>query len=134
MISWIKSNEVFMKFENGRPTIRPPRAVARILPHGKVQEEIAYMSMLKEKHFIPEFSKIYQYMKRKIPAPVVSHEVFLCLGWFFSSIFHIQFPREAYRRKTTTIYWLNQIFNQIMNYLHTHQVSICYKTFIINLD
>ena len=134
MTSWIKSDGVYMLFTKGRPSTKTWKEPPRRLIGGQVQEEVIYRGIIQERGFIPEVSKIYLYMKRKIPDYPVPHEVFLCLGWFFARNLNIQFPREAYRRKTTTIYWLNQIFNQIMNYLHTHQVSICYKTFIINLD
>ena len=134
MTTWIKSDGVFMLFTQGRPTTKTWRELPRKLNQGEKQEEQIYQLRIQHRHFLPEFSQIYQYMKSKIPEPVVPHEVFLCLGWFFASNLHLNFPREAYRRKTTTIYWLNQHYDQIMNFFHTHEVKICYKTFILPLN
>ena len=134
MTSWIKTDGVYMLFTKGRPSTKTWRENPRRLIGGEVQEEVIYRLRLTHRRFVPELSKIYLYMKSKIPEPIVPHDVFLCVGWLIARNLHIQFPREAYRRKSTTIYWLNQQFNQIMNYFHTHDVSICYKSFVIKLD
>ena len=134
MTSWIKSDGVYMLFTKGRPSTKTWRENPRRLIGGEVQEEVIYKGIIQARGFVPELSKIYLYMKSKIPDIYVPHEVFLRLGWFFSSTLHLIFPREAYRRKSTTIYWLNQHFDQIMNYIHNHDFYISYKSLVIKLD
>ena len=134
MTSWIRVDGVYINYHKGIPVDKVGRVPARRLTHGQIQEEKIYRLRIIKRHFVPELSKIYLYMKSKIPDIYVPHEVFLRLGWFFSSTLHLIFPREAYRRKSTTIYWLNQHFDQIINYIHNHDFYISYKSLVIKLD
>ena len=94
MTSWIKTDGVYMLFTKGRPSTKTWRENPRRLIGGEVQEEVIYKGIIQARGFVPELSKIYLYMKSKIPEPIVPHEVFLCVGWLIARNLHTQFPRS----------------------------------------
>ena len=128
MISYIEVDGTRTTFVNNKPNFPTTR---KRLPKRQLsaQEDILECRLrqkLAYRRFIPELSVGFNYFnnifKNNLPNAFA-----VGLGLFFSHMLNIPFPREYYRRKSTTLYWLSIHIGSIRAYTSSHVVKVNYN-------
>ena len=100
-----------------------------IFPFRKSPRKFSGSESLTEREFIQQINaeninlhetEAYKWFKRKLGKPVCQD--MSALGRLISRISKLEFPREAYRRTSTTIYWFHTNWTQIKVFLNKHKV------------
>ena len=126
MISYILLDETRIEFINGKPP-RLKRQKQRNLQDGADHEELLLLDDMKRRNFIYFISPIYAYIKRHIPNTFISVNFFVGLAWFFAIQLKKSISREFYRRKQTSIFWLQMHYQEVKNYIQEHRIIIHYN-------
>ena len=133
MISYILLDETRIDFINGKPP-RLKRQKQRILQDGADHEESILLDDIKRRNFIYVISPIYAYIKRQIPNTYLSVNLFVGLAWFFSIQLEEPISREFYRRKQTSIFWMQMRHEKIKQYIQEHRIIIHYNNHEYNFE
>ena len=126
MIHYIILDNTRVNFINGKPP-RIKNQKARNLPDGYNYQEILLLDDMKRRNFIYVISPIYAYIKRQIPNKKLTVDLFIGLAWFFSIELGIPISREFYRRKTTSIFWMQLHYQAIKLFIQRHLIIINYN-------
>ena len=65
-------------------------------------------------------TEAYKWFEKKLGKP--NWNDMSALGRLISRLTNIEFPREAYRRANTTLYWFHMNWNNIVHFLRIHKV------------
>ena len=100
--------------KTGKPYIPKRASPRRGLTSEKVLEKY-HLAMTK--NFNVKQTEAYNWLKAKLKKLV--RDDLVGIGKIISLVFHIEMPREAYRRQETAIFWFHEHWYQIQNIL-TH--------------
>ena len=150
MISYIEVDGTRTQYANNKPVFPRTyrlRAPKRTLPEDESIIELRLRHKIAFRRFVPEISQSYVYLMRtfhigNIPVYLmrtfhIGNIPFILIrgiALFFSHVLNIPYPREYYRCKYTSIYWLNEHLAVIRAYNATHLVKINYKNQEYRLD
>ena len=106
--------------------IRGEKQKARKLNCADVFKKNNLLVKLKNYNFDHMDCKTSLWLRKKLPIgkKASSIELMQSLGNFFSIVLEVTFPREAYRRKKTAIYWLEEHFDTISMFCEQNVVQI----------
>ena len=133
MISYILLDETRIEFINGKPP-RLKGQKARYLEDGYGYQEVMLLDDMKRRNFIYIISPIYAYIKRQIPNTYLSVNLFVGLAWFFSIQLEEPISREFYRRKKTSIFWMQMRHAMIQQFIQEHNITINYNNHEYRLE
>ena len=124
-ISFTVDGLVYRCNEQGFP-ITLTRKTARKTPFKEADVERAFLQRMKAENIDLTETETYKWFRSKLGKPVWSNTS--SLGRLLSSLMHIEFPREAYRRANTTIYWFHCHWSDITLFLRIHKVTGLHST------
>ena len=110
------------------------RAPKRTLPEDESIIELRLRHKIAFRRFVPEISQSYVYLMRTFHIGNIPFILIKGIALFFSHVLNIPYPREYYRCKYTSIYWLNEHLAVIRAYNATHLVKLNYKNQEYRLD
>ena len=112
---------------NGQGT---PITIMRKSPRRNVVNEVdverAFLQRMKAENINLKDTEAYKWFADKLGKP--TWNLTSALGRLISNLTNIQFPREAYRRAGTTIYWFNEHWSDITHFLRIHKVTGLHST------
>ena len=133
MILYILLDESRIEFIHGKPP-RVNRQKPRQLNEGYGYQEITLLDDMKRRNFIHAISPIYAYIKRQRPNTYLSTNLFVGLAWFFAIQLEEKISREFYRRKNTSIFWLQMHSQAIKQFIQQHRIVINYNNHEYSLE
>ena len=137
MISYIEVDGTRTQYANNKPVFPRTyrlRAPKRTLPEDEEIIELRLRHKIAFRRFVPEISQSYVYLMRTFHIGNIPFILIRGIALFFSHVLNIPYPREYYRCKYTSIYWLNEHLAVIRAYNATHLVKINYKNQEYRLD
>ena len=124
-ISFTVDGLVYRCNEQGFPiTIR--RKSPRKCPVKEADVERSFLQRMKAENIDLKETEAYKWFTEKLGKPVWCD--MSALGRLISDLMNIEFPREAYRRANTTIYWFNENWSDITHFLRIHKVTGLHST------
>ena len=106
--------------KNGCPAVKQRKKVRKGV-YNEVLVEEQYLLKVKRSNIDIKSTEAYKWLTELLGKPVWNDTT--AIGRFFSLIFNIEMPREAYRRANTTLYWFNEHWNTIVAGLRKHKVA-----------
>ena len=106
--------------KNGCPLVKRRKSVRKGVYNEALVEE-QYLMQVKRSNIDIKSTEAYKWLTGLLGKPVWNDTT--AIGRFFSLIFNIEMPREAYRRANTTLYWFNEHWNTIKEALRRHKVA-----------
>ena len=127
MLSYIELDGTRIEVVKGVPKIKRTEHAYRIpvLLKNDFREEIV-LNEIRRRNFLYPICPFFTWIKRIIPEKKLKMTLFTGLARFFSIKLNLVIQREHYRRKITAVYWLNQHFDQIQQYIQQHRIKIGY--------
>ena len=127
MLNYIELDGTRIEVVKGVPQVRRTERAFSIpvLLRNDFREEIV-LNEIRRRNFLYPISEFYVWIKRIIPEKKLKLTLFTGLARFFSIKLNLIIQREHYRRKITAVYWLNQHFDQIQQYIQQHRIKIGY--------
>ena len=136
MISYIEVDGTRTQYANNKPVFPTHRlrAPKRTLSEDEEIIELRLRHKIAFRRFVPEISQSYVYLMRTFHIGNIPFILIRGIALFFSHVLNIPYPREYYRCKYTSVYWLNEHLAVIRAYNATHLVKINYKNQEYRLD
>ena len=106
--------------EHGFP-VTIVRKTARKNIINEVFVEQVFIQRMKAENINLKETEAYKWFVDKLGKPILTTTS--ALGRLISNLTNIQFPREAYRRTSTTIYWFHKNWSTIKLFLRIHKVT-----------
>ena len=111
--------------KKGNP-VATVRKELRHYPSNEVETEKEYLKKVSESNLDVKKSECYFWLTTKFGH--VHYWDVIPLGKIISLHFNIPYPREIYRRLSTTLYWFNENWEQIKGILNTNTIIGYHKT------
>ena len=136
MISYMKINGTEIAFNlRNQPDIQEltkrnkprQRKTKRILELGRDGTEKELLDLMKRRHFEPNFSSAYFYLKNTIQETPIPLDVLKGMAVFFSHLIEVPIYREYYRRISTLVFWFHNNYKLIRNYTASNEIIIKYN-------
>lgn len=125
-LSFTVDGIVYLCNEQGYPIINIRRKSRRRNVVKEVDVERAFLQKMKAENIDLKDTEAYKWFADKLGKPTMNQTT--ALGRLLSDLMHIEFPREAYRRSGTTIYWFNEHWSDITHFLQIHKVTGLHST------
>ena len=110
----------YMCDKTGKPII-PKRASPRYRLLSEKAWENIHLTNMKNLNFNVKQTEAYNWLKAKLKKLVKDDLV--GIGKIISLVFHIEMPREAYRRQETAIFWFHEHWDQIKMILKFNSIK-----------
>lgn len=109
---------------DSRPIKNTKRATARKMEHGEKIVEKLFLSNEAIKSFTPKKCAAYGFLVSSLPRKCINWINVRGFAELMSDALSIEFPREAYRRFATTMFWIETNLEAIKDYISKNNVEI----------
>ena len=108
--------------DNGVPNIKASKGTRRTLENGENELEKSYIKEMDESGFNPNKSCVNSWVMANFKVKKASHSLVESLSKFFSLFLGLHLPREAYRRRTCCMYWLENNIEKVFQACGTNKI------------
>lgn len=107
----------------GVPNIKPVSTKRRTLEEGENELEKNYLREIDDAGFNPDKSCVNSWIMANFKVKKANHSLVESISKFFSGFLDIHLPREAYRRRTCCIYWLENNIDKVFQACRSFHIS-----------
>lgn len=113
--SYIVNSKMVIKCDEKGCPIKQSKSSRRKLDTNENEAEMLYIKEMEKCKFSPDTSIANAWLCTNFDIKKPSHQLISSVATFFSMILHVNFPREAYRRRKGCLFWLEKNLPFILN-------------------
>ena len=111
--------------DKGKPVFPDSqRQKRRIIENYEDTLERQFLAEVNKDDFKPDYSSPYVWLCALFNSTAIPSDVCRSFAFFFSKLIKVPLPRECYRRKKCVIYWLQQNFIKITEFVQKNEIFI----------